>query len=1055
MAKQWSVVDFTESNSLGSYDPTKNSIYGGIENVNGIIRAPLPRSIPYLEQGNLALLANAVYSDAGYIYTVTTMASGLTVRVNRWNKTTQVWAGYIIMTLSKTSEINTCRDIWVNAASTEVIVGFTAATALQGGIAWVYGLTTNDWSGITLPVGINVIAPRMCFLIRSGVIDRTVMVGNGTNFIAYSTQNGTTLATQAGAVTWSALTTIFTTSGWAVAYGGGLWLAGGEGTNSLAWSYDGITWTGIASAVGNFTTRCRGVAYGEIAGVGGRWVAVGVGTNSIIYSNDGINWVIPAQGVTSGGIFTTGAYGVCWDGSLFWAVGQGGNTLASSPDGITWTAYGQAADGGAGHAPFSTAGYGIAFNGTQYVAMGIGGMTMAYSSNGTTWTACATPPFTQGNAVCWGSQIGNINAPGTAISNRWVAVGIGASHTIAYSTDGINWTGAGVTMFPAISGGNGVCFNGTVFTAVGTKGAGSFTSAYSHDGATWVGNLTNVPLLIGQAVGCSPAPNMYPAKVGSTNNVLSAIVSFATSTNTGALNSGAGNFLLFIMQSTNTVAAPALHKLDLGVLPAAQNGIITLPDTCRLSSAIMTSEWASNLPSALLSQMDYAVPGANHGAGITGVPAVFCTRGTAASRVSRIVISRFNATTSTTYRSRLNNVATLTFVSHGFTTGQRVYVQSVGGVGYNSGTFGKEPGTQVVLGTVTGTTIQYPNIGPNETIVADTAGRVIATLIGEDDYITDIPPLGATIQQAVNNWAGLAYDEDNDYFIIITNGSFRDYRTVYNPGLPQERFFGIINFETNPIAAGELPVVAASMLTARCSYGDRTLVIPRQGLTAAAPAAQQLLMIDVGAQGGYVITKEIATVNATAFYRVYTSEVRGGSGSYGKERYDLYYRTTGISDNSGAWTKINDEASLASVVAASSIQFKIVFDILNWTCVSPEITSLGVTWEDSVTADSHYQPSVGKSIVADKRFVWKFATAFGSSVPALRVRLYDAVSGVQQCDDNTSTNPAAGTFEKSTDNGSTWVAWTNADKANDITYLRYTPASTANNIVIKAVLTLL
>lgn len=1056
MAKQWSVVDFIEANSIDIYDYTKNSIFGGLENTNGIVRAPLPRSIPYLEQGNGALLANSVYADAGYIYTVSTMATGLTVRVNRWNKTTLAWAGYIIMTLSKTSEINTCRDVWVNEASTEVIIAFTAVTPLQGGLTWVYGLTANDWSGTIIPVGINVIAPRMSFLIRSGVIDRTVVVGSGTNFISYSTQSGTTLALQAGGSTYSALTTMFTTCGWGVAYGGGRYVAVGEGTNSIAWSWDGITWTiGAASGVTNFGTRGRGICYGEIPGIGGRWVAVGVGTNSIIYSDDGLTWSIPAHGVTATGVFTTGAYGVCWDGTKFWAVGEGTNTLASSPDGIIWTGYGQAGDGGANHSPFSTRGNGIAFNGTQYVAVGTGGMVIAYSADGLTWTsAAAVVPFTTGNGVCWGAPVGNIVAPGTAIAPRWCVVGIGASHTIAYSTDGINWTGAGVTMFPAVSGGNGVAFNGTVFTAVGTKGAGNFTAAYSHDCITWVGVLTNLPQTGGFGVCCSPAPNMYPAKVGVTNNVFSALTNITVdSGNTGGV--GDGDFKVYLVQSTNTVAAPAVSLLDLSTLPAAQNGIITIPDTQKYCSAIMTSDWATNLPGVATAQSVMVTPGANHGVGIKDVPALFCSRGTAAARVSRIAVSRFTATTSTTRRERTNNVAKLTFVSHSFTVTQRVIIYGVGVAAYNNGYYGKEPGTQVVISAVTDTTISYYNIGPNEADTADTTGRVIATLIGEDDYITDIPPLGATIQQAVNNWAGLAYDHNNDYFIIITNGSFRDYRGVYAPGLPLERFFGIINFETNPLAAGSLPVVAATMLTARVGFAGRTLIVPRQGLTAAAITAQQLLLFDVGAQGGYIITKEIATVNAVSYGRIYTSEVRGGSGSYEKERYDIYYRTTGISDNSGAWTKINDEASLINVVGADSIQFKIIFDILNWTCVSAELTSLGLTWEDDVTSDSHYQPSAGKASVSSKQFAWKFATAFGTSVPHLRIRLYDADSGVQQCDDNTDTNPASGTFEKSTDGGLNWVAWTNSDKGNNTTYLRYTPASTANNIAIKAVLTLL
>ena len=65
MAKQWSTIEFTETYTTGNtYDSTKNSIFGGLEVVNGVIRVPLPRAIPYLEQGNGALLANSVYSDS-------------------------------------------------------------------------------------------------------------------------------------------------------------------------------------------------------------------------------------------------------------------------------------------------------------------------------------------------------------------------------------------------------------------------------------------------------------------------------------------------------------------------------------------------------------------------------------------------------------------------------------------------------------------------------------------------------------------------------------------------------------------------------------------------------------------------------------------------------------------------------------------------------------------------------------------------------------------------------------------------------------------------------
>jgi hypothetical protein len=67
-----------------------------------------------------------------------------------------------------------------------------------------------------------------------------------------------------------------------IAYGNGLWVAGASGgSNSLATSTDGITWTGLGTTV--FQTRAYGVSYGN-----GLWVAVG--DNNIATSPDGIIW---------------------------------------------------------------------------------------------------------------------------------------------------------------------------------------------------------------------------------------------------------------------------------------------------------------------------------------------------------------------------------------------------------------------------------------------------------------------------------------------------------------------------------------------------------------------------------------------------------------------------------------------------------------------------------------------------------------------------------------------------------------------------------------------
>ena len=129
----------------------------------------------------------------------------------------------------------------------------------------------------------------------------------------------------------------------------------------------------------------------------------------------------------------------------------------------------------------------------------------------------------------------------------------------------------------------------------------------------------------------------------------------------------------------------------------------------------------------------------------------------------------------------------------------------------------------------------------------------------------------------------------------------------------------------------------------------------------------------------------------------------------------------------------------------------IEFDTIGWTCVPARIMSLTVVYDDTSTVtDSHYQPSMTKSDATSKIFAWRFATAFGSTVPTLRIRLYDAVSGDILVDEY--TNGTDGTWEKTTD-GVSWGAYNTTDKANETTYIRYTPASLGANIKVRAVLT--
>ena len=220
-----------------------------------------------------------------------------------------------------------------------------------------------------------------------------------------------------------------------VAWNGILWVAGAAATtgNSLAYSVDGIRWTGLGTSI--FTTSCNSIAWN-----GSIWVAVGYGASTdIAYSTNGINWTaVPTSFLGRQG--TT----VATNGSMFVAGGSlSPNLLAYSYDGINWANTTGAISGGAN--PYYK---NIASNGSIWVAVGSSsggtGYQIAYSYDGINWVGAATPFGSQGTAVAWNGSF-------------WVATG-STGVNVSTSVNGISWSAA-----VAVGGGgvaNNICWNG-------------------------------------------------------------------------------------------------------------------------------------------------------------------------------------------------------------------------------------------------------------------------------------------------------------------------------------------------------------------------------------------------------------------------------------------------------------------------------------------------------------------------------------------------------------------------------------------------------------------
>lgn len=293
-----------------------------------------------------------------------------------------------------------------------------------------------------------------------------VGTGEGTNRLAYSNDG----------ITWTGLgASIFSTSGYDAAYSftQDRWVAVGSGSNTLAYSNDGISWTGLGTSI--FSFKGNSLAYSDHQN---KWVAVGTGTNTIAYSSDGITW--NGLGLLH---FSNDANGVAYspNNDRWVAVGQSatGTSMAYSNDGITWISLGNS---------IFTTGFGVKFSPEQglWVACGNNPNTFAHSNDGITWVPDGIQVFTsQVRSIAYGQ-------------GKWIATGADVSHSLGSSPDGITWSGQGKNDITSVGYKVNYHKNLNMWIAMG---AGANKTIYSYDGLFWQPITTPVFMTVGYGVG--------------------------------------------------------------------------------------------------------------------------------------------------------------------------------------------------------------------------------------------------------------------------------------------------------------------------------------------------------------------------------------------------------------------------------------------------------------------------------------------------------------------------------------------------------------------------
>lgn len=333
------------------------------------------------------------------------------------------------------------------------------------------------------------------------------------------------------------------------------------------------------------------------------------------------------------------------------------------------------------------------------------------------------------------------------------------------------------------------------------------------------------------------------------------------------------------------------------------------------------------------------------------------------------------------------------------------------------------------------------------------------------DNIAEIPTGGTSTFAATSVLSTIEYISDIDAFIVGTTHATSNfsYVTQYvSSGQQFQNAWGRdYKYLEQSTKDSNHPTIFSNQITAMCFHdsGSSNLIYAtKQGTTA---PTNCIYVMAFGADWNYasassgrLISPEITTANALKFYRGILNTVRYlGSITLGKttEPLRLYARTANITtDATTGWTLIDETNDLSGFAGAASIQFAVEFKTIGESCLPARVLGVNLSYEDNTT-DSHYAVSVAKSSLASKIFAFWFKTAFGSTVPTLTIRLYDADTGGLLLTDNTATH-TLGTFEKTTD-GTTWTAYNTTDRANATTWIRYTPTSLADSIKVAAYLT--
>jgi len=326
---------------------------------------------------------------------------------------------------------------------------------------------------------------------------------------------------------------------------------------------------------------------------------------------------------------------------------------------------------------------------------------------------------------------------------------------------------------------------------------------------------------------------------------------------------------------------------------------------------------------------------------------------------------------------------------------------------------------------------------------AATSGITAASTTFNNDNMSEVPPGGTNTYAATSAIQGIDYITGIDRFALYTTttGSTRHYLTQYQTG--GSNFDTIFCVDTKQIdhtlankeiAPPSLVQNTSTNVTSFTNYN--TTYFTKGGGTG---LLSWLYTCNFGSDYAFtsitgndqsIITPSMTCTGNVMFYRVYVNALRTvNSERYNhmaSEPYKIWYRTSGISDNSGGWTIVPNGGVLTGVTAASTIQFRIKFKTAGTHCLPSRVYSVCVVYENSVDIPSHLKWNFTDTNNSSGN-VGFLQTCYYGSVPDLQIDYYRADTDVNVLS-QASTSSTNGVFEYW--DGSSWTSGLGTDTIN-------------------------